>query len=495
MLSLLTRPAALLFTLGLATILPVVAEEPAKVTAQPDIPAAPIGTLTLEESISRAIEKNFSLKIQSYNTANAKETLIIAGSRFEPVFTGSADRIHSETGTLKQDQTSFSVGVTQAVQTGGSVAVVGNLDRNSSNPALTALNPVYNSDVVISLIQPLLKGSGIRVNRADIETAKLGITISNLNFKASVLQVVRDTEAAYYTLAFAREQLAVKRASLALANTLLNENEIRRNTGVATDLDVMSAGVGVATAQNGVVLAEQQVANSEDALLALIGQFEFNTPVGEVNFTGYTDVAPSTDESFRLAREGQPGYVATAFYIKQLEIAADVAKRNRLPDLDLNGALGFNGNDRTYNSSFDRLSGGDNFSWQVGLSVSVPWGMRADRARYRTALNNLTQQEAQLQQVEQNLLVQVRSAVRAVETNIESVQISAKATELAAKQYDLQKAKFDAGLSTSREVLQTQTDLETARVNELQAKVNLRIAVANLHQLDGTSIRRYNISL
>ena len=44
-------------------------------------------------------------------------------------------------------------------------------------------------------------------------------------------------------------------------------------------------------------------------------------------------------------------------------------------------------------------------------------------------------------------------------------------------------------------VLQSQTDLETARVTDLQARVNLRIAVANLHQLDGTSITRFHIAL
>ena len=35
----------------------------------------------------------------------------------------------------------------------------------------------------------------------------------------------------------------------------------------------------------------------------------------------------------------------------------------------------------------------------------------------------------------------------------------------------------------------------TARVNNLQARVNLRTAVANLHQLDGSSIERYHIAL
>ena len=74
-----------------------------------------------------------------------------------------------------------------------------------------------------------------------------------------------------------------------------------------------------------------------------------------------------------------------------------------------------------------------------------------------------------------------------------SVEIAAKATELAARQYDQQKARFDAGLSTSRVVLQFQDDLENARIAELQSKLALRRAVAELRRLEGTSLQRFKL--
>jgi len=90
-------------------------------------------------------------------------------------------------------------------------------------------------------------------------------------------------------------------------------------------------------------------------------------------------------------------------------------------------------------------------------------------------------------------MLDVRLAVRAVETNLISVEIAAKATELASRQYDQQKARFDAGLSTSRVVLQFQDDLENARIAELQAKLALRRAVAELRRLEGTSLQRFRL--
>jgi len=100
-----------------------------------------------------------------------------------------------------------------------------------------------------------------------------------------------------------------------------------------------------------------------------------------------------------------------------------------------------------------------------------------------------------LKQQEQALMVNVRTAVRAVEVNLAAVEISTRATELAQKQYEQQKARFDAGLSTSRQVLLTQDDLETARFNELTTRLQLRRAVAKLHRLEGTSLKKYGVQM
>jgi hypothetical protein len=44
-------------------------------------------------------------------------------------------------------------------------------------------------------------------------------------------------------------------------------------------------------------------------------------------------------------------------------------------------------------------------------------------------------------------------------------------------------------------VLQAQDDLETARFNELSAKLTLRRAATELHRLEGTSLQRYHVQL
>jgi outer membrane protein TolC len=108
---------------------------------------------------------------------------------------------------------------------------------------------------------------------------------------------------------------------------------------------------------------------------------------------------------------------------------------------------------------------------------------------------NVRSEQLTQEQTDQQLVVQVRSAVRAVQSSVESVRAAGEESRLSERQYELQKAELDAGLATSYDVLQAQNQLETARVNELQAKVNLRDAIADLRFLEGSSLDDYHINL
>ena len=470
--------------------------------------AAPAAAFPLEECISRALKKNFDLQIQSYSTDISRESLNIAKAGFDPVINASANRsvnqAASTTSALdgtsrtgpRNDGTNASLGVSQFLpQTGGTVNLSANTSRSATNSTNALFNPQFGTGVTATVSQPLLKNAGSIVAHAAYDRSMIGLSIASLNYRSRVLTVIHDTEAAYYNLVSARETLRIRQLSLELAQKLFDENQARRASGMMTDLDVLTAEVGVANSRRAVLQAEQSVRNQEDTLLNLIGPSDFTVRPGDVRFGDYSDGVPSFDLSYKTARDTSPDYLATVAAIKQSEIDLASAKQNRLPSLNLNGSLGYNNTDTSYSDAFGNLVQRHGNNWSVGLTYNMPWGQHADLARYRSAKLTLAQQKARLDQFDQNLVVSVRSAVRAVETNLAAVEIATKATELSARQYDLQKGRFDAGLSTSRLVLQAQDDLETARVTELAARVTLRTSVADLHRLEGSSIARYKVVL
>lgn len=461
--------------------------------------------LTLEQCIQRALDKNFDLEIGRFAPEIAKDSIESAKAGFDPTIslttTRSSTQQPNSQSTLDgspaptSDSTNTRLAVNQKIASGATVGLSTRLNRSSNNSSFNTLNPAYNADATITVSQPLLKGFGSEVNKAGIHRAEIGLQRANLDFKTQALNVIQSTENAYYNLAYAREQLAVRIFSLTLANKLHDEAITRRDTGVATDLDVLQAAVGVANARRGVILAEQTVKDREDALLALIGQFALEETLGTVRFSEVTESLPVFASSYIMAKQNNPSFLSSQVAIEQLEIDLQLAKNSKKPSLSLGGALGFNARERSAGDAYSALPDGDGYTWQVDLSLSVPLGFRGDKASYRQSLATLNREQVRLRQTEQGIELQVRSAVRSVETNTESVKIATLASELSQKQYELEKAKFDAGLSTSRRVLEAQNDLETARNNELQARVTLHTAIAALHRIEGSSLQRYAVEL
>lgn len=458
--------------------------------AQPDSPPAD-EPLTLAGCVQRALARNFDAELGRYDTANAAAAVEIARASFDPVIQASTDRSGSRAEGDSRAASSWSnrIGASQHTVTGADITVSTSLDRSKrlTNP----YNPAYDSDVALTVSQPLLKGAGTAANRADLDQARVGVARADHVYRGTLMDVVNSTEIAYYNLHFTRRQLEVRQLSLEAARTLYEENCAKRDAGTVTDLEVLTAQVNVATQQRNVLLAEQSLHNAEDALRALVGQFELDAPLGATEFAAAPGSAPTVEAAFLRAKQAQPEYLALGAEIEQLRLERAALKRNRLPQLDLSSTLGYNTQRRSAADALDDLPGSDGYNWQVGLELVYPIGSRSARAQLIQANNNLARAQLALRQLEQDILVRTRSAVRAVETSREAVRVATLACELGERQYVLEKTRFSVGKSIPRAVLDAQTDLDDARVSLLSSEVDLLTAFSNLRRLEGRSLEEY----
>jgi len=475
------------------------------------IAIAPDRPLSVEEAIALALEKSFNLRIQALSVENTRENVVIQEAAFDPTLTAGMTRSLNQAaattnrldGTASQGprndntQVRFGASLPRLTATNGTLSLNTNVSRNGTNSTNALLNPSYGNSIAATLNQPLLRDFGRRAALAALELAQLNLNIANIGYKSAVLSLISDTENAYYALVASRQALHIRQLTLEGARRLFDEISVRRTSGVATDLDVLSAEVQVENGRRALVQQEQSVRNAEERLLNLINVPTFDVRPGPVAFDEYRDGAPNFAQSYRLARDFYPETLTAEQIIKQAELNLANSRRNLLPDLDLQATIGYTARptDVSYLETIGNLPSQNGNNWSLNLNYSLPWGRRADNARYRQATNTLASQKIRLEQIEQQLVVSVRSAVRAVETNLVAAEIASKATELAARQYDQQKARYDAGLSTSRVLLQFQDDLESARFNQLSAQLALRQAVAELRRLEGTSLQRFQVEL
>jgi outer membrane protein len=466
--------------------------------AEPDTSVAP---LTLGDCIRRALAHGFDMELQLHDLELAKDNIPIARSELHPVLSAAAGKGSSRfPATLESERSSSatvdsSVGLAQRLWPGTVVGLSSNLGKFSSAPSLSLFDPSFSSGLTLNLSQPLLRGFG-SINTVPIRQAEIGLDIAQRSYDDRALDVIQATEGAYYLLSGARDQVDVFTISLQLAQTLLKEAEGRHRAGMATKLDLLQAQVGIANARLNLLQAEKAVKTSEDNLLALIGQFELDAPLGAtvIDETA-SDATPSVDESYAMALEAQPQYRNARALLELTKLQLLLAKDDLKPSLDLGFSLDLGGEDRSRRRAFEDAFDSERRSWQLGLSVTYPLGRVGEKARYRQSRTALSRDELALHQLEQQILVSVREAVRNVETAQESVKIAALAANLADQQRDAENRRFRAGLSTSRRVLESQTDLEAARVAELRAKLDLRVALSALYRIEGSALRRYGITL
>jgi len=134
-------------------------------------------------------------------------------------------------------------------------------------------------------------------------------------------------------------------------------------------------------------------------------------------------------------------------------------------------------------------------TWSVGVEVSLPLRNRTAKAQLGRALEVDRQLDLQSRALLQNIEVEVRNAVQAVEMSKMRIEAAEAATKYARQQLDGEQKKFEAGLQAVFFVLQRQNQLSVALVNELQAKADYNISVANLQRVMSTTLSNNSIEI
>ncbi|MDH4258380.1 MAG: TolC family protein, partial [Candidatus Aminicenantes bacterium] len=219
------------------------------------------------------------------------------------------------------------------------------------------------------------------------------------------------------------------------------------------------------------------------------------------------------DEALRTAMANRPDLQGTRLGIKNQEMNVIFAKNQLLPNLSLSASYwspGLSGTQFIYDQDrpFDPPTGSveygasdawkDTFgfayeNWSAGITLDIPLNSIFSRANFAQAKVNLERSLLQLKDTEQQIFLEVKSAVRAVQTNYERVQAYMAARELAERTLEAEEEKFKVGISTPYFVLQYQTELTTAQTNELAAIIDYNLSLARLQRAMGVNLTEKDI--
>ena len=482
------------------------------------IPSDSVITLTLRDAVMQALEHNVDIQV-SRHTRDAQLTDIIfeqakfdpsvqLGGRYDrtvsplnrPVFGFGGVTSGNEPANFDQNDTRVNLGYTQRLLTGGSYDLTFDTNRNSVAGTTGFLfNPAYASNLSFNLTQPLLRNFGPHINTTLITVARNTADVEQLFLVQQVLSVIAQVEQTYWELVFARENLKVAHATFKAAEELLASNREKVKAGVMADVEALQAQAGVASRIEQILLAQKTVEDQEDQLRRLLSQSEWNltqtipiVPMDDpIQYRSEIALQATIDQ----ALEQRPDVLQAKKQINSSQAQTQLAKNQLLPDLSFQGGLGLAGLGNNPGNSWNRLGSTDFYNMGGGLVLSYPLGNRSAESRYQRRILETHQKQGSLLRVRQQVIVDVKEAIRQVGTNYKRIRTNQTARRLSEKQLNAEQERLQLGLSTTRVVLEFQRDLQTAQGQELRAILDYNQSLSRLRLVTASTLDHYNIEI
>lgn len=496
--------------------------EPVTVATDKDVSDPRALHLSLDEAVRTTIQKNLGIDLTRFDFRENGQLLRSAYGPFDPLATAAISRskaqapVTSQLNSTQSSRTVVNYGLQDFVPWGGTYGIQLNNSQSRSNNAFATLNPDLESSVGIGINQPLLRNFGIDVNTRGISFARNNLGISREAFRSVLINTADTVDKAYLNLIFARQSVEVAKEALFLARDQSRITQIRIDVGASAPLDILQPRVAVATSEENLITAEALVRSSEDRLRQLMNldMADWDRPIVPTDAITYRPMTAAVDSSVARALELRPELREADLNIANQKLQYLFARNQVLPRLDLNLNYGFGGAAGNLfaadpnnpgqrilvaNSGFgDALQQifNTNFpSWTVGVNVGIPItniGARAEAKRAELNVQRFITDKANQQQT---IVVDVRQAVRNLDTSGKQIGATRTAREAAESNLDAERKRFENGMTTNFNVLQIQADLSNARQRELQALVGYEQAISDYHRAVGDLLEVRNITV
>lgn len=447
--------------------------------------------LHLAEAVETALLQNLGLRLSREDVLQAEGAALAAEGTFdyqlfgEVGATGRDETQITTVGSTSESTAAWNAGVEKRFTPGTELSFNwdnGNLDTDSD---LYLFDPIYNSELIIGVSQPLLKGFGSDVQLADLNSARTQLEASTFIVDSQAADLAARVKQAYWELVYAHQNLDVLQLSLELAQKLRDDTESRINAGKLATIDLYQPESEVAQREQGLIGGEQAIGVAEDNLKLLMNSEDWLIPFNPIDTPATDPVEPVISVVYQEALDNRPDLMAAALQIKTSQYQLDKADNNRKPSLDLLGSVGIGAYADDYSTALgDSLSGSDT-QWQVGLSFSRPFDNSLAEGQYRQTLASHKKNQTSLEQLKQEIRRSVRSTVRDVELALKAIEATRKTLIATEKRLEAEQVKFDAGRSTTLDVLIAQQDYAQALSTENRSKILYAQTLAELDRIQG----------
>ncbi len=458
--------------------------------------AAPL-TVRLDQAVLMALTQNRALRVERFNPEIRQTQEEVERAAFDPVLAAEAafERSYAATNRASADaaeRTRGGVELARRLPTGTTLGAALTTDREEFRNT-----PVYATGAGISLTQALLQGRPVAVNLVGLRQARLDTDISAYELRGFAETLVAAVEIAYWECVLAQRRIEILEKSLALAEQQLREIEQRIRVGGLPETEVAAAQAEVALRREARINARSSLATARLRLLRLMAPGALLGPRAELTLLTEPVVPAAGPEAIEahvaVALQRRPDLNQARLALERGDLELVRTRNGLLPRLDLFIELGDTGYAASFGDSVDAIDGQD-LGVAGGLVLAFPIHNRQARAVHRRARYSREQLEESLRNLEDLVRVDVESAHIEVERTREQIAATATTREFQEEKVRVETVKFGVGRSTALLVAQTQRDLVSSQVAEVDAVVRHLESQVNLYRQEGSLLERRGVA-
>ena len=301
---------------------------------------------------------------------------------------------------------------------------------------------------------------------------KLKLIKTNLSYQ---------TVKVFFTILFTEKGIDVENEQI---NTLKKHIELTNKkvqSGSATDFDVLTTEVRVASAKNQKIDLENNLNKEKIYLKSLLGwpsnkelnlSGNFNADTSLFNNKSLIEVAFQKRPEMKLARDAENSAV----------VSKQVASLTNLPTLNIIASYGFRNG---YEPNLDVLRG----NWAAGINASIPiFNGNLREAKVEEAEANLKSSSAKILELERQIRSQVELAAEDLKASKSKIQTSELQVKQARDAVSRAQVKYRDGVITNLDLIDAETSLSEAELLRVRVSYENVINTYSLMKAIGTDI-------
>lgn len=402
--------------------------------------------LTLDQAIQMALDNSKEMKISEKGVESAKLNVGIAFKNALPsvVYAGSYTRSEYDRRITKEQRPSRRL-TTQA------------------NPETVDARGGYSQKITIS--QPLFQGGAIL---GGIQYAKAYKGIADLNYLGDKRDVRLDTIRIYSDIVKNEKDLEALLSSKDELQATYNKQKAQLDLRLITKADLLKTEYSLLEVDSEIIGAQNRVAVQKENLKLRLGipkgeelsVVEFDVPMylsRNIDFQSDMEQAKTKSINALIANN----------FVNVAEASKKVARADMLPRVSAFASYGVESDRRKYNTTMDDAEwrGGVQVTWNV-----FEFGKNYDN--YRVAKLNQEQEELKEKISQDNIDVNVTEAYLELIRMEKNRDSKSRALEAALENYRMDKEKYLAGLISTIDFLDSETQLREAKVGYNQVVID-----------------------